>query len=140
MLLACRRRHTSVASRNIPYVHPFYSAAVPEAVPPSSRLRGQCWLGHSSRYPNVDNVGSNQIHRGFVSLRDKGAEAVTAGTWVGPPEAAFLNMLKNSPFTYGMIVVQVFDSGNSFTGHPRRFGPSWLTDSCPLSRPFPLSP
>ncbi|KAF8893279.1 hypothetical protein CPB85DRAFT_1330804 [Mucidula mucida] len=92
---------------------------------------------------NVDNVGSNQMHqirrllphvKGNIEVRDlitankvaapriargtieivSDVKVVVAGTRVGTSEATLLNMLNISPFTYGMTVVQIFDSGNAF--------------------------
>lgn len=39
---------------------------------------------------------------------------ITAGDKVGMSEATLLNMLNISPFTYGLVVVQVYDSGTIF--------------------------
>merc|ERR1712107_699132 len=39
---------------------------------------------------------------------------ITAGDKVGMSEATLLNMLKISPFTYGLIVQKVYDSGSVF--------------------------
>jgi len=55
-----------------------------------------------------------KIARGTIEIVSD-VKVVTAGTRVGPSEAALLNMLNISPFTYGMTVVQIFDSGNVFT-------------------------
>ena len=55
-----------------------------------------------------------KIARGTIEIVSD-VRVVTAGTRVGPSEAALLNMLGISPFTYGMTVVQIFDSGNAFT-------------------------
>jgi len=55
-----------------------------------------------------------KIARGTIEIVSD-VKVVTAGTRVGPSEAALLNMLNISPFTYGMTVVQIFDSGNAFT-------------------------
>jgi len=55
-----------------------------------------------------------KIARGTIEIVSD-VKVVTAGTRVGPSEAALLNMLNISPFTYGMSVVQIFDSGNIFT-------------------------
>jgi len=55
-----------------------------------------------------------KIARGTIEIVSD-VQVVTAGTRVGPSEAALLNMLNISPFTYGMTVVQIFDSGNAFT-------------------------
>jgi len=40
---------------------------------------------------------------------------VTAGDRVGASQATLLNMLKISPFSYGLIVMQVYDSGTIFS-------------------------
>lgn len=56
-----------------------------------------------------------KIARGTIEIVSD-IKVVTAGTRVGPSEATLLNMLNISPFTYGMTVVQIFDSGNVF--HP----------------------
>ena len=55
-----------------------------------------------------------KIARGTIEIVSD-VRVVVAGTRVGPSEAALLNMLNISPFTYGMAVVQIFDSGNVFT-------------------------
>ncbi|THH31725.1 hypothetical protein EUX98_g2477 [Antrodiella citrinella] len=55
-----------------------------------------------------------KIARGTIEIVSD-VQVVTAGTRVGPSEASLLNMLNISPFTYGMTVVQIFDSGNVFT-------------------------
>merc|ERR1739844_168925 len=39
---------------------------------------------------------------------------ITAGDKVGMSEATLLNMLKISPFTYGLVVQKVYDSGSVF--------------------------
>jgi len=54
-----------------------------------------------------------KIARGTIEIVSD-IKVVVAGTRVGPSEAALLNMLNISPFTYGMAVVQIFDSGNVF--------------------------
>ncbi|KAF8501260.1 60S acidic ribosomal protein P0 [Gautieria morchelliformis] len=54
-----------------------------------------------------------KIARGTIEIVSD-VKVVTAGTRVGPSEATLLNMLNISPFTYGMTVVQIFDSGNVF--------------------------
>jgi large subunit ribosomal protein LP0 len=54
-----------------------------------------------------------KIARGTIEIVSD-VKVVTAGTRVGPSEATLLNMLNISPFTYGMSVVQIFDSGNVF--------------------------
>jgi len=54
-----------------------------------------------------------KIARGTIEIVSD-IKVVHGGTRVGPSEAALLNMLNISPFTYGMSVVQIFDSGNVF--------------------------
>ncbi|KAJ3562703.1 hypothetical protein NP233_g9410 [Leucocoprinus birnbaumii] len=55
-----------------------------------------------------------KIARGTIEIVTD-VKVVTAGTRVGPSEATLLNMLNISPFTYGMSVVQIYDSGNTFS-------------------------
>ncbi|TRM65030.1 ribosomal protein L10-domain-containing protein [Schizophyllum amplum] len=55
-----------------------------------------------------------KIARGTIEIVSD-VKVVTAGTRVGTSEATLLNMLNISPFTYGMTVVQIYDSGNSFS-------------------------
>jgi len=54
-----------------------------------------------------------KIARGTIEIVSD-VQVVTGGSRVGPSEATLLNMLNISPFTYGMTVVQIFDSGNIF--------------------------
>ncbi|TFK75093.1 60S acidic ribosomal protein P0 [Pluteus cervinus] len=54
-----------------------------------------------------------KIARGTIEIVSD-VKVVTAGTRVGSSEATLLNMLNISPFTYGMSVIQIFDSGNIF--------------------------
>jgi len=54
-----------------------------------------------------------KIARGTIEIVSD-VKVVTAGTRVGPSEAALLNMLNISPFTYGMTVVQIYDAGQTF--------------------------
>jgi len=54
-----------------------------------------------------------KIARGTIEISSE-VQVVTAGSRVGSSEATLLNMLNISPFTYGMTVVQIFDSGNAF--------------------------
>jgi len=54
-----------------------------------------------------------KIARGTIEIVSD-VKVVVAGTRVGTSEATLLNMLNISPFTYGMSVVQIFDSGNVF--------------------------
>jgi large subunit ribosomal protein LP0 len=55
-----------------------------------------------------------KIARGTIEIVSD-IKVVTAGTRVGSSEATLLNMLNISPFTYGMTVVQIYDSGNTFS-------------------------
>ncbi|KAG6374339.1 ribosomal protein L10-domain-containing protein [Boletus reticuloceps] len=55
-----------------------------------------------------------KIARGTIEIVSD-VQVVTAGSRVGSSEATLLNMLNISPFTYGMTVVQIFDSGNVFS-------------------------
>jgi len=54
-----------------------------------------------------------KIARGTIEIVND-VQVITAGQRVGSSEAALLNMLNISPFTFGMTVVQIFDSGNAF--------------------------
>jgi len=54
-----------------------------------------------------------KIARGTIEIVSD-IQVVTAGTRVGSSEASLLNMLNISPFTYGMTVSMIFDSGNVF--------------------------
>lgn len=54
-----------------------------------------------------------KIARGTIEIVSD-VKVVTANTRVGQSEATLLNMLNISPFTYGMNVVQIYDSGNTF--------------------------
>jgi len=56
-----------------------------------------------------------KIARGTIEITTD-LKLVEAGTKVGASEATLLNMLNISPFTYGMGIAQVYDSGNCF--HP----------------------
>jgi len=55
-----------------------------------------------------------KIARGTIEIVGD-VQVVTAGTRVGSSEAALLNMLNISPFTFGMQVQQIYDSGNIFS-------------------------
>jgi len=54
-----------------------------------------------------------KIARGTIEIVQD-VHIVRAGTKVGASEAALLNMLGISPFTYGMTVIQIFSEGTSF--------------------------
>jgi len=56
-----------------------------------------------------------KIARGTIEIIND-VHLVVAGTKVGQSEAALLNMLNISPFTYGMTVIQVYSDGTCF--HP----------------------
>ena len=55
-----------------------------------------------------------KIARGTIEIVSD-IKVVAAGNRVGPSEATLLNMLNISPFTYGMVVEQIFDNGNVFS-------------------------
>ncbi|CAD6886586.1 unnamed protein product [Tilletia controversa] len=54
-----------------------------------------------------------KIARGTIEIVSD-VQVVSAGTRVGSSEAMLLNMLNISPFTYGLTVVQIYDSGDCF--------------------------
>lgn len=54
-----------------------------------------------------------KIARGTIEITTD-LKLVEAGTKVGASEATLLNMLNISPFTYGMSISQVYDSGQTF--------------------------
>jgi large subunit ribosomal protein LP0 len=54
-----------------------------------------------------------KIARGTIEITTD-LKLVEAGNKVGASEATLLNMLNISPFTYGMGISQVYDSGNCF--------------------------
>jgi len=56
-----------------------------------------------------------KIARGTIEIINQ-VHLVKEGTKVGASEAALLNMLNVSPFTYGMSITQIFDNGTTF--HP----------------------
>ncbi|KAG9300627.1 hypothetical protein G9A89_005227 [Geosiphon pyriformis] len=56
-----------------------------------------------------------KIARGTIEIIND-MHLIKVGSKVGASEAALLNMLNISPFTYGLTVVQIFDSGAVF--HP----------------------
>ncbi|CAF3939517.1 unnamed protein product [Rotaria magnacalcarata] len=65
-------------------------------------------------YPKVfivgaDNVGSRQMQK----IRND-VHLIKIGDKVGASEATLLNMLNISPFSYGLIIRQVYDSGSCF--------------------------
>ncbi|ODV82861.1 hypothetical protein CANARDRAFT_30503 [[Candida] arabinofermentans NRRL YB-2248] len=54
-----------------------------------------------------------KIQRGTIEITTD-VKILEAGNRVGPSEAALLNMLNISPFTYGLTIVQVYDQGQVF--------------------------
>jgi large subunit ribosomal protein LP0 len=54
-----------------------------------------------------------KIARGTIEIVSD-VQILTAGHRVGASEATLLNLLNVSPFTYGMSVLEIFDSGNIF--------------------------
>jgi large subunit ribosomal protein LP0 len=56
-----------------------------------------------------------KIARGTIEIINE-VHLIKEGVRVGASEAALLNMLNISPFTYGLVVVQVYDQGTVF--HP----------------------
>jgi large subunit ribosomal protein LP0 len=57
---------------------------------------------------------ATKIVKGTIEISNK-VHLVKKGEKVGPSEATLLNMLKISPFTYGLVVRQVYDSGSCFS-------------------------
>lgn len=55
-----------------------------------------------------------KIARGTIEITTD-LKLVEAGNKVGASEATLLNMLNISPFTYGMSISQVYDSGQTFS-------------------------
>jgi len=54
-----------------------------------------------------------KITKGTIEIIND-VELISAGDRVGMSEATLLNMLKVSPFTYGLVVQKVYDSGSVF--------------------------
>merc|ERR1712045_176849 len=54
-----------------------------------------------------------KITKGTIEITNN-VNLITAGDKVGMSEATLLNMLKISPFTYGLVVTKVYDSGSIF--------------------------
>eukprot|EP00092_Neocalanus_flemingeri_P033072 GFUD01035966.1.p1 GENE.GFUD01035966.1~~GFUD01035966.1.p1 ORF type:complete len:316 (+),score=83.25 GFUD01035966.1:92-1039(+) len=54
-----------------------------------------------------------KITKGTIEIIND-VDLITAGERVGMSEATLLNMLKISPFTYGLVVQKVYDSGSVF--------------------------
>jgi hypothetical protein len=71
---------------------------------------------HHSLCDKIDNLAlgvPTKIARGTIEIVNE-VHLVHKTSKVGASEATLLNMLNISPFTYGMVVQQVFDSGNVF--------------------------
>ncbi|CAR25968.1 ZYRO0A12452p [Zygosaccharomyces rouxii] len=54
-----------------------------------------------------------KIARGTIEISSD-VKVVEAGNRVGPSEAALLNLLNISPFTFGLVITQVYDDGQIF--------------------------
>jgi large subunit ribosomal protein LP0 len=54
-----------------------------------------------------------KIARGTIEIVND-VEIIKAGSKVGASEAALLNMLNISPFTYGMTISSIYDAGTVF--------------------------
>ncbi|CAG2220708.1 RP-LP0 [Mytilus edulis] len=63
---------------------------------------------------NADNVGSKQMQLIRAALRGKGVNLIKEGDKVGLSESTLLNMLKISPFYYGLGIQNVYDNGTIF--------------------------
>ena len=66
-----------------------------------------------------------KIARGTIEITTD-LKLVEAGNKVGASEATLLNMLNISPFTYGMGIAQVYDSGNTFPANVLDIGEEQL--------------
>eukprot|EP00842_Homolaphlyctis_polyrhiza_P000928 jgi/Hompol1/1836/HPOL_005742-RA len=56
---------------------------------------------------------ATKIARGTIEIIND-VEIIQAGGKVGASEAQLLNMLNISPFTYGLTIISIYDSGNVF--------------------------
>lgn len=54
-----------------------------------------------------------KIARGTIEISSD-VTLVTKGNKVGPSEATLLNVLNRSPFTYGLVVNQIYDNGQTY--------------------------
>ncbi|MBW0580286.1 hypothetical protein O181_120001 [Austropuccinia psidii MF-1] len=68
-----------------------------------------------------------KIARGTIEIVSD-IKIVTAGSRVGASEATLLNLLKISPFTYGMTVVSIYDNRNIFAPTVLDFDEQTLID------------
>jgi len=55
-----------------------------------------------------------KIARGTIEISSD-VTLVTKGEKVGPSEATLLNVLNRSPFTYGLVVNQIYDDGQTYS-------------------------
>lgn len=69
-----------------------------------------------------------KIARGTIEITSD-LKLVEAGTKVGASEATLLNLLNISPFTYGLIIAQVYDQGNTFPADVLDIGEEQLLKS-----------
>jgi len=69
-----------------------------------------------------------KIARGTIEITTD-LKLVEAGHKVGASEATLLNMLNISPFTYGMGIAQVYDSGNTFPPNVLDIGEEQLLET-----------
>lgn len=56
---------------------------------------------------------ATKISKGTIEISNR-VHLIVKGTKVGPSEAALLNMLKVSPFTYGLGIVTIYDDGSLY--------------------------
>ncbi|BEI86320.1 hypothetical protein CcaverHIS002_0606070 [Cutaneotrichosporon cavernicola] len=68
-----------------------------------------------------------KIARGTIEIVSD-VQVVQAGSKVGTSEATLLNMLNVSPFTYGMVVIQIYDDGAVFAPEILDIEESYLLD------------
>ncbi|BEJ17211.1 hypothetical protein CspHIS471_0606120 [Cutaneotrichosporon sp. HIS471] len=68
-----------------------------------------------------------KIARGTIEIVSD-VQVVQAGSKVGTSEATLLNMLNVSPFTYGMVVIQIYDGGAVFAPEILDIEESYLLD------------
>merc|ERR1719434_301798 len=77
-----------------------------------------------------------KITKGTIEII-KDVDIIKAGDRVGMSEATLLNMLKISPFSYGLVISKVYDSGSVFdpeildiTRRLARQVPDWCSQCC----------
>lgn len=56
---------------------------------------------------------ATKISKGTIEISNQ-VHLIVKGNKVGPSEAALLNMLKISPFTYGLSIVTIYDEGSIY--------------------------